>query len=386
MVDGEDELAVGPGGDTGCRTPRSRPRLRLKVAMLATLTRPRTTTRVVGARRLAGASAGVSLGGRLAGRCLARRRLASPSSVDSGASLSVASAGCRQLVVLAEVAGEGRGLGFGCREIGGRRRGRLGRVGLVGRRFRLGGGGLGDLGDRGIRDGPARSGRTTRCGGSAIEAATLARSGGSGMVSAIVAMRVGSSSASRRSKNVGHPASNAATVAVTRSTRASMTLRVGLDLAVERGLARGDPCLGLFADPGDLGLRPFADGGDVVVGVAAQVGGLAVEAAWISSTTVFASAEKRAMVSSREASAAVCIARLRSAMNFVGRRVAGRRSRLDHAGRLAFLADGSIAGGFIGGFAGGVLDRRACGRPIDRLVGVGPVRRPGKPEAGRGSV
>ena len=47
-----------------------------------------------------------------------------------------------------------------------------------------------------------------------------------------------------------------------------------------------------------------------------------VEAAWISSTTVLASADRRAIVSSRELSAAACIARLRSAMNFVGRRAA----------------------------------------------------------------
>ena len=46
-----------------------------------------------------------------------------------------------------------------------------------------------------------------------------------------------------------------------------------IHLAIERGLAQGDACLGLLADPRDLGLRPFAHGGDVVVRVAAEFGG-----------------------------------------------------------------------------------------------------------------
>jgi hypothetical protein len=45
------------------------------------------------------------------------------------------------------------------------------------------------------------------------------------------------------------------------------------------------------------------------------------DAAWISSTTVLASALRRAIVSSREVSTAVCMARLSSAMNFVVLRV-----------------------------------------------------------------
>ena len=48
--------------------------------------------------------------------------------------------------------------------------------------------------------------------------------------------------------------------------------RVGLHLGIEPGLARGDARLGLFADARDLGLRPLADRGHVVVGLAAQVG------------------------------------------------------------------------------------------------------------------
>jgi hypothetical protein len=49
---------------------------------------------------------------------------------------------------------------------------------------------------------------------------------------------------------------------------------VGVDLALEAGLAMGDALVGLFADPGDLGLGPLADGGDVVVGLLAQLAGL----------------------------------------------------------------------------------------------------------------
>ena len=49
---------------------------------------------------------------------------------------------------------------------------------------------------------------------------------------------------------------------------------VVLELALEVGLAGGDARLGLFADAGDLGLRPLADRGDVVVGGPAQLGDL----------------------------------------------------------------------------------------------------------------
>ena len=47
-----------------------------------------------------------------------------------------------------------------------------------------------------------------------------------------------------------------------------------LDLGLEAALAGGDLLLGLLADPGNLGLRPFANRGDVVVGRASEVGGL----------------------------------------------------------------------------------------------------------------
>ncbi len=94
------------------------------------------------------------------------------------------------------------------------------------------------------------------------------------MVSAMVAIRVGSSSAFRRSKKAAISASNAATTAATRSIRASTVSGVLLHLGVERGLATGDALLGLLADPGDLRLGPVADGGHVVVRLAAEGGGL----------------------------------------------------------------------------------------------------------------
>ena len=49
---------------------------------------------------------------------------------------------------------------------------------------------------------------------------------------------------------------------------------VDFELVLQVRLAAGDPILGLFADAGDLGLRPVADAADVLVGDAAQLGGL----------------------------------------------------------------------------------------------------------------
>src|SRR5205814_10652984 len=45
---------------------------------------------------------------------------------------------------------------------------------------------------------------------------------------------------------------------------------MGFDLAFERGLAQGDPRLGLLADAGDLRLRPVPNRGDIVVSAAPQ--------------------------------------------------------------------------------------------------------------------
>jgi hypothetical protein len=52
----------------------------------------------------------------------------------------------------------------------------------------------------------------------------------------------------------------------------------------------------------------------------------------MSSTATFGSAAKRLMVSSRDVSAAVCMALLRSAMNLVGRGRSGG-GRVGHVGR-----------------------------------------------------
>ena len=84
-----------------------------------------------------------------------------------------------------------------------------------------------------------------------------------------------------------------------------------------------------------------------------------VEAAWISSTTVFASADRRAIVSSRELSAAVCIARLRSAMSFVGRRAAAERCVMS----IMSGVTGSSQGSWLTGFRGrGWRPHRPAGR------------------------
>ena len=106
---------------------------------------------------------------------------------------------------------------------------------------------------------------------SVIDAARPARSGGSGIVSAIVAIRVGSCSARRRSKNSSISAWNASTVAPTRWTRVSTTAAcasISPSSACLRAAIRASVS---FADPRDLGLGPIADDRDVVVGSASEV-------------------------------------------------------------------------------------------------------------------
>ena len=86
------------------------------------------------------------------------------------------------------------------------------------------------------------------------------------------------------------------------------------------------------------------------------------------STAVFESVMNRATVSSRALSAAVCIARLKSAMSFVVRRAG--------AGVVT-----SIMSGFSGSWMGRWIVRGcAAGGVVRRRVGVGSVRGPGKLE------
>ncbi len=159
------------------------------------------------------------------------------------------------------------------------------------------------------------------CGAASVTAAARAdSSGGSGIAWAIVAMRVGSCSPISRSKNSDISFSNSATARLTRSTRASMTaakasispsracLRAAIRESVSsrmRAISAFDHSRTAATSSSAWRRRPAASSADLER---------------MSSTATFASAPKRTIVSSREASAAVCIARLRSAMNFVGRR------------------------------------------------------------------
>ena len=173
-----------------------------------------------------------------------------------------------------------------------------------------------------------------------------ARSGGSGMVSAIVAMRVGSCSDRSRSKNSSISTWNACTVALTHWIRVSTTaecasispssafLRVAIRASVSsrtRATSTLDHSRTTATSSSARRRRSAAS---------------TCEAAWISSTAVFESARNRATVSSRALSAAACIARLRSAMSFVGRRagagssIRSCRSWLSGRSRARCVLDG----------------------------------------------
>ena len=67
-------------------------------------------------------------------------------------------------------------------------------------------------------------------------------------------------------EEVGHLGLERRPVAATCCDARFDDVGVRLDLALEGGLAGRDARLGLLADPGDLGLRPVADAGDIVVG------------------------------------------------------------------------------------------------------------------------
>ena len=235
---------------------------------------------------------------------------------------------------------------------------------------------------------------TTRGAASVTVAAIADRSGGSGMAWAIVAMRVGSCSASSRSKNSVISASNSVTVLLTRSTRASMIaakasispsradLRATMRASVSsrmRAISVLDHSRTAATSSSARRRRPAASSAEPVR---------------ISSTATFASDAKRVMVSSREDSAAVCMARLRSAMNLVGRRAAvmavasvmsvvmcssaavGSSTATDASAGCAVRLGRRLPGHL----HAGLLGRRVTGR-VARLSGVIPLGRPGKLEA-----
>ena len=153
VVDGEDEFAVGPGGDRDAPTPLDAPEASLEGRDARDADqpedddagRPTCRSRALGRGLAAGASlAAASLAGASPADRSRRAHRSSVAGPADGGSL-----------VLAEVAGEGRGLGFGGRKVGARLAG-LGDPALIGRWLGLGAGGFGDLGDRGIRQRPAR--------------------------------------------------------------------------------------------------------------------------------------------------------------------------------------------------------------------------------------
>ncbi len=119
----------------------------------------------------------------------------------------------------------------------------------------------------------------------------------------------------------------------------------------------------------------------------------------ISSTAALASASKRVIVSSREVSAAACIARLRSAMNLVGR----REPAVAVASVMSVVTSSSAAVGSSTTSASSVGCPVGFGRPrstasaahsvgrrhrrrVGRLLGVAPLGRQGSRKPGRVSV
>ncbi len=211
---GEGGLAV----DLACRRPRLRPSRRR---------RRRRCPRPV--RRRAAASAPPSTGSALSS--------VAASAVPAISSVSLVAVSASAVGVSTSAASVG--LGDGLRLVGD----------CLDGRFRLV--------DRGR---PPRSGRRSV--------------GGSGRFSAIVAKRVGSSSASRRSKKAAISASNPATVPWTVSISRSMTAAWCSISVSRRALRSVIFCSVSSRIAGDLGLRPLADRGDVVVGVPAKIGGL----------------------------------------------------------------------------------------------------------------
>ena len=263
--------------------------------MLATLTRPVTTTLVVwlGVRRLRSAARG-----RPGGRRRPRRRSPGSRSAPSarrppprrptarprprrrrsrGVSPSIASRGSSASAAASASAA------VGVVDLGGDRRS-LGRLG-------------GSLGGIGRRPRPRRRARPRRSASASTTASVDGRLDRSAAVAdhgrrvvvdraALEARRLGhaarpsrrsgsgSSSANRRSKKAAISASKAATRALTRSMRRSTTPACDSSSRSRSDLRPVIAVLGLLADPGDLALRPVADAGDVVVGRPTQLGDL----------------------------------------------------------------------------------------------------------------
>ena len=256
---------------TDC-TPATRPRWRLKPAMLATLTRPMTTTcvvRVDSARRLARRhEAGEAGGERLVGDRRDLLALASSGAaglglggraVSASASAAAKSRARAPSVAIARVAGLGRSPRRLSAALVGTRPRRVvaaGRLGLVSARRRLGGclgcrrrlggrpsavRGLGRSVStaRRLAARPGASARRLAVGSTArrpLRRRRLLERRRLGHLSAIAAKLAGSSSASRRSKKAAISASNAATRRLDVLDRALDRRGVPLELGSSVGL------------------------------------------------------------------------------------------------------------------------------------------------------
>ena len=415
VADGEDELAVGAGRDADWPDAGEAAEVRLKLAMLATLTRPVTTTWVVTRLALAAARPGLRVrdeagqaGGegvvvdasgspRRRSASAARRRRPRPRRRRSRRSgRAPPGAGrrprrrprrARPAASASAAGGLDRGRRPRPRRSSWRRRPsarrsprrrprrRLG-VGL-GRARRLGVAARPAIGSAGS----ARRRRGRRRSASAVD---RRRSGGSGRLSAIAASAVGSSSASRRSKKSAISASNAATRRWTRSIARSIDAR-----RAPRARRRGRPCGRRSARRSPRGSgrsRPWTSRGSPATS----------SSAWRRSSAA-SSADRRgsarcaAFASAWNCSSVVVARRLgrglhrpvRSARNLVGfwRRGAASAAAAVGVGRLhgrPRLAAASVDGG--GSASAGLGASPGTGRRVDH---VGPLGRPGR-RLGRG--
>ena len=187
------------------------------------------------------------------------------------------------------VRGLGLGHGFGGLRLVGRGRvGGLGRVDRLGDRLggrpsrprsRRGRSSAMDHDDRLLGEPPRSAAYMSSAG---TVSATVANSpfdissqgGGSGRLSAIAAKRGGVLFGDQALEEVGHLGLEGVDATLDALDASLDVGRVGVDLALEASLAVGDALVGLFADPGDLGLGPVADRRDVIVGLLAQLGRL----------------------------------------------------------------------------------------------------------------
>ena len=289
-------------------TPETRPRLRLKVAMLATLTRPSTTTRVVTrsplAARATGAGGGCVLGGGVRSRSAAsvvRPSSSSRSPLNEAASASAAAKS---------------GSGAGRARARPRRRRRPARRLAPGSasapaasasapisRLDAGGAPRRSCSGRRARGRSRGSGIGTARGAASVTVAAIAdRSGGSGMAWAIVAMRVGSCSASSALEEVGH-------LGFELGDGRADPLDARLDRSPRRrpSRRRAPPCGRRCArrSPRGSGRSRALDHSRTAATSSSarrrRPAASSAEPVRISSTATFASAAKRVIVSSREA-------------------------------------------------------------------------------------